>query len=238
MNKVCRCWTWIIINLTFVFSAPFLYPLKTSENLTVFWCFQRVEKRCIVNKWVNLTFRLRLRTEDICKNNVTTETTSICSSAESSNVHDSKLNKQVPNSKNNKVVLQQTTPIKISNITTGSNENFLSVCQTPALSSAKTPINKAVLAGTADSQNMTNPFIMSTLPGFSKSLVSTPIKIKSPDKSQQQTQDLIKSLSSSLTIMNGFKRPVGKVLLYYCCVIKLQCYYALEIIFVITLFVW
>ena len=77
---------------------------------------------------------------------------------------------------------------------------------------------------------------MSTLPGFSKSLVSTPIKIKSPDKSQQQTQDLIKSLSSSLTIMNGFKRPVGKVL-YYCCVIKLQCYYALEIIFVITLFV-
>ena len=32
--------------------APFLYPLETSENLTVFWCFQGVEKRWIRNKWV------------------------------------------------------------------------------------------------------------------------------------------------------------------------------------------
>ena len=32
-------------------SAPFLYPLKTSENLTVF-CFRGVEKRCIGNEWV------------------------------------------------------------------------------------------------------------------------------------------------------------------------------------------
>ena len=36
----------------FVPSAPFLYPLKTSENFTVFGCFQGVERRCIWNKWV------------------------------------------------------------------------------------------------------------------------------------------------------------------------------------------
>ena len=33
----------------FVPNALFLYPLKTSENLTVFW---GVEKGCIGNKWV------------------------------------------------------------------------------------------------------------------------------------------------------------------------------------------
>ena len=37
----------------FVPNAPFLNPEKTSENLTVFWCFQGVGKWCIVNKWVN-----------------------------------------------------------------------------------------------------------------------------------------------------------------------------------------
>ena len=31
---------------------PFLYPLKTLENLTVF-CFQGVEKGFMGNKWVN-----------------------------------------------------------------------------------------------------------------------------------------------------------------------------------------
>ena len=36
----------------FVPNAPFLYPLKTSENRKVFWCFQGVEKVCIGNKWV------------------------------------------------------------------------------------------------------------------------------------------------------------------------------------------
>ena len=42
----------------FVPNATFFYPLKTSENLTVFWCFQGVEKGCIGNKWVtvNVTF--------------------------------------------------------------------------------------------------------------------------------------------------------------------------------------
>ena len=33
-------------------NAPFLYPLKTSENFTVFWYFQGVEKGCIGYKWV------------------------------------------------------------------------------------------------------------------------------------------------------------------------------------------
>ena len=32
---------------------PFLFPLKTTENLTVLWCFQGAEKECIGNKWVN-----------------------------------------------------------------------------------------------------------------------------------------------------------------------------------------
>ena len=31
-------------------NATFLYSLKTSENLKVFWCFQGVEKECIGNK--------------------------------------------------------------------------------------------------------------------------------------------------------------------------------------------
>ena len=33
-------------------NTPFLYPLKISENLTVIWCFQGIEKRCIGDKWV------------------------------------------------------------------------------------------------------------------------------------------------------------------------------------------
>ena len=36
----------------FVPNAPFLYPLKTSENLTVFWCFQGIEKGRIGKEWV------------------------------------------------------------------------------------------------------------------------------------------------------------------------------------------
>ena len=38
----------------FVPSAPFFYPLKTSENRKVSWRFQGVEKGCIGNKWVNV----------------------------------------------------------------------------------------------------------------------------------------------------------------------------------------
>ena len=39
---------------SFLTKTPFLYPLKTSEDLTVFCCFQGLEKGCIGNEWVNL----------------------------------------------------------------------------------------------------------------------------------------------------------------------------------------
>ena len=38
----------------FVSSAFFLYVLKISGTLTVFRCFQGVERGCIGNKWVKL----------------------------------------------------------------------------------------------------------------------------------------------------------------------------------------
>ena len=38
---------------SFLPNAPFLYPLKTSENFRVFWYFQGIEKVCIGNKWIN-----------------------------------------------------------------------------------------------------------------------------------------------------------------------------------------
>ena len=44
----------------FVPNAPFLYPLRTSENLMVLRCFQRVEKGCIGNKWAKKSFRWNL----------------------------------------------------------------------------------------------------------------------------------------------------------------------------------
>ena len=51
----------------FVPNAPFFYPLKTSENSKVFWCFQRVEKGCTGNEWVkwvkNSLFKLSLRSD-------------------------------------------------------------------------------------------------------------------------------------------------------------------------------
>ena len=40
----------------FVPNAPFPYPLKTSENTKVFWCFQGVRKGCIGNKCVKKTW--------------------------------------------------------------------------------------------------------------------------------------------------------------------------------------
>ena len=39
-------------------NAPFPYPLTPSETLTIFWCFQGVEKGCIGNEWVNVTFTI------------------------------------------------------------------------------------------------------------------------------------------------------------------------------------
>ena len=46
------------INL-FVPNAPFLYPLKTSENRKVFWCFQGVDKGSIGNEWVTYSWIFR-----------------------------------------------------------------------------------------------------------------------------------------------------------------------------------
>ena len=40
----------------FVPNAPFLYLLKTSESLTLFWCFQGVEKGCSGNECVKKVF--------------------------------------------------------------------------------------------------------------------------------------------------------------------------------------
>ena len=47
----------------FVPTTPFLYPLKTSENLTVFWCFQWVEKEWLgTNGLIPLNVYSRLTT--------------------------------------------------------------------------------------------------------------------------------------------------------------------------------
>ena len=46
------------IHNSFSNNVPLLFPLKTSENRTVFWCFQRVEKGCIGNKWVKAYYVL------------------------------------------------------------------------------------------------------------------------------------------------------------------------------------
>ena len=55
---------WGISVNSFVPNARFLYPLKTSENLPVFWRFQGVEKGCIKNAWLNLNFvEVRLTTK-------------------------------------------------------------------------------------------------------------------------------------------------------------------------------
>ena len=39
-------------------NAPFLYPLKTTENHKVFWFFQGVEKWCIKNEWVKSNLKV------------------------------------------------------------------------------------------------------------------------------------------------------------------------------------
>ena len=46
--KKTRFW-YFFLNL-FISNVTFLYPLKTSENDTVFWCFQGMKKCNIVNK--------------------------------------------------------------------------------------------------------------------------------------------------------------------------------------------
>ena len=54
-----RCNSFCLFN-PFASNAPFLQLLKTSEKLTVFWCSQGAEKRCIGNKWANF-FRVNPR---------------------------------------------------------------------------------------------------------------------------------------------------------------------------------
>ena len=52
-GRLALSWGWRPLNFNpFVPNAPFLYPLKSSENRKVFWCFQGVEKGCIRNEWV------------------------------------------------------------------------------------------------------------------------------------------------------------------------------------------
>ena len=41
----------------FVPTASFLYPLKTSENLMVFWSSEGVENGCIGNEWVKFKYQ-------------------------------------------------------------------------------------------------------------------------------------------------------------------------------------
>ena len=43
----------------FVPNAPFVYPLKISENRKVFWCFHEAEKGCVGSEWVNLTRKMK-----------------------------------------------------------------------------------------------------------------------------------------------------------------------------------
>ena len=48
--------SWIDSIDPFVTIVPFLYPLKTSENPTVFWCFQGLEKSALgTNRYVWIT---------------------------------------------------------------------------------------------------------------------------------------------------------------------------------------
>ena len=42
---------WTIYINPFIPNATFPYPLKTSEYVKVFWCFQRVEKGSNGNEW-------------------------------------------------------------------------------------------------------------------------------------------------------------------------------------------
>ena len=61
-HELCVCLqrSYWILN-PFVATSPFLYPLKKSEGLTVFWCFQVVEKRWSGSKWVNSFFSSQLK---------------------------------------------------------------------------------------------------------------------------------------------------------------------------------
>ena len=42
------------VSLTYLLQFTLSLPSETSENLTVFWCFQGVKKECIGNEWSNI----------------------------------------------------------------------------------------------------------------------------------------------------------------------------------------
>ena len=46
----------------FLPKTPFLYPLETSEDRKIFWCFQGVEKGSIGSEWVKWLFKQLFRT--------------------------------------------------------------------------------------------------------------------------------------------------------------------------------
>ena len=52
---------------SFVSNAPFLYPLETSENFSVFRCFQGVERGYIGNKWVKKETVALVFSSEFCK---------------------------------------------------------------------------------------------------------------------------------------------------------------------------
>ena len=65
--EYCLWWSCTFTEVTgtinpFASNAPFLYPLKISQNLTVFWFFQGFKKGCIGNKYVNQQSLARLLT--------------------------------------------------------------------------------------------------------------------------------------------------------------------------------
>ena len=57
----------------FVLNVAFLHSLKTSESLTVFWCFQRVEKGCTGSKWVEYSYLCSLGDSGISHNSANDE---------------------------------------------------------------------------------------------------------------------------------------------------------------------
>ena len=59
--RLCMIFFYCFLNQS-IPKAPFLYPLKISINLTVFWFFHGIEKGCIGNKRVNrLNTKERIR---------------------------------------------------------------------------------------------------------------------------------------------------------------------------------
>ena len=58
LKEKCKkiCFTIVTFNVfnPFVPIAPFLHPMKTSDNLNVFWCFQGVGE-----EWLGIGFKFK-----------------------------------------------------------------------------------------------------------------------------------------------------------------------------------